>query len=361
MAYQIFFTHSAASTLSNQPSFLQPFLQTIQAELSTNATIETALRKPLQNHPDSPWLFCFGKDGVLYQIEGGNRVKVFLLLTSKRPEGFSEADGPELVQASSAAMAQIAPYRDEPISLSLEAIARQWLPQPAPPSKAKLDLVVECGAAEAAQQLCQRFAGMALTLVDQAQYRCRAEVFQDAEQSWWCWVRPISSSTLPKNRFQTKELQRLLYHHLQSAPDFRYALCAVGAYDWACSSGAPTTTPHSSILQGQIPPIAYCEGLVLSEAVWRAMSAPPQLVEPFTQGYVWIPPRSPQVLSAADFKPMLDPAPQSAEEYYNNGSILGHQGKHREALTAFDMALLLDPTLHLAAIGRKTALRFLSR
>ncbi len=347
-------------------SFLKPFLKSIREGLSNDATVETKLRKPLRHGSETLWMFCFGKNGVLYQIENETQVKIFLLLTSQKEEGFREADLVEIIQNIQAkyveAEQDILKYRHEPISMSLEEIERDWLPNEEEErrwAKAKLDLVAECGSKLEAQQFCPYFDGMVLELVDQAQYRCRVEVLQDVEQNWWCWVRPINISTIPKNQFQMKELQRLLYDRLHSAPIFRYAFSSVGAYEYLFTSKSSTGGTYSQVLQCNIPLFSYTEGIVLSESVWNAMKSPPtpKLIKPFRQGYVWIPIRTPQIIRATDYEPMLDPDPQSAEEYYNNGSILGHRGKHREALVAFEMALVLNPTFHLATVGRETARR----
>lgn len=367
MPYQIFFTQIAGSTMPANASFLQPFLKSIREGLSTDATVETDLRKPLQYGSETLWLFCFGKNGVLYRIENETQIKVILLLASQKDEGFCEADLVEIIQTiqtQNAAAEQIFQYRNEPISMSLEEIERDWLPNEEEQrrwAKAKLDLVAECGSNLEAQQFYQYFDGMVLDLVDQAQYRCRVEVLQDVEQNWWCWIRPISISTIPKNQFQMKELQRLLYDRLHFAPIFRYAFSTVGAYEYLFTGESPTGGTYSQVLQGNIPLFSYSEGIVLSETVWNIMKSPPtpKLIKPFRQGYVWIPIKTPRIIRATDYEPMLDPDPQSAEEYYNNGSILGHRGQHREAMIAFEIALVLNPTLHLAAVGRETARRHL--
>jgi len=366
MPYKIFFTQNAGSTMSTSTDFLKPFLQSIRAGLSQNASIETDLRKPFQYHSETLWMFCFGQYGVLYQIENETQVKIFLLLHSNREEGFRESDLDELIQNLQKATTQVEELlqsRSQPISQSLEEIEETWLPneeKERQKAKLRLELVAECGSMQAAQQFCQYFQEMNLDLADRAKYQCRAEIKQDNQQNWWCWVRPINISTIPKTRTHETLLQNLLYDRLHSAPPFHYAFSEVGMYEYVFESTNSQSELHTQLSQGNIPVLSYIFGIVMSEQVWSTIQpARRSSLKQFGQGYFWISPK-PVMFSLSRIEPILEGNPQSAEEYYNNGSILMGRTQYQEALSAFEMALTLNPAFHLASTAREVAHRYLS-
>jgi hypothetical protein len=73
------------------------------------------------------------------------------------------------------------------------------------------------------------------------------------------------------------ELGILLYQRLRSAPTFRYALAGVEVDEFR--------TYHELLEESPAPTFP---GLVLAEAVWQRMGAPPTF-RSFCLGYVWKP------------------------------------------------------------------------
>ncbi len=359
--YQVFFTRSAASTISTNPDFLRPFLDGIEQGLAINAEVETPLRKPLRSDPQSPWIYFFKKEGILYQIEEGSKVKIFLLMHIKEDRNYSPADLESMIQVQQQMEPVILQFCNEPLSISLEEIRERWLKEPqAKLPTQRLELVIECGEKAVALQQSHYFSETVFNLTDQAQYVCGEEIFQDFTGCWWSIIRPVGISTIPYTRLHVTLLQMLLYDKLKSAPLFRYGFAAVGSRDYLQSTDSPSATVYTKIEKGDLPLICYQQGIVLSKLLYQNMSRKPQGIEPFTSDYKWLPVRS-KLFTTREKEPILYADPRSAEEYYNNGSVLGHQGQHEAALNAFEKALLLKPNFPEAEASRHVALRALGQ
>lgn len=359
--YQILFTRSAASTINTKPDFLRPFLDDIEQGLAIDAEVETPLRRPLRSDPQSPWIYFFGKEGVFYQIEEGSKVKVFLLMHIKEDRNYSPADLESMIQDQQQMEPIIFQFCNEPPSISLEEIRRRWLEEPqAKLPTQRLELVIECGEQATALQQCHYFAGTVFDLADRARYVCGEEIFQDFTGCWWCIVWPVGTSTIPHTRLHITLLQMLLYDKLKSAPLFRYGFAAVGSRDYLSTTDTPSATAYTKIEQGNLPLICYQQGIVFSESLYQNMSRKAQSIESFSTGYLWLPVRS-KLFTAREKEPIFYGNPRSAEEYYNNGSILSHQGQHEAALNAFEKALLLKPNFPNAEASRTVALRALGQ
>jgi hypothetical protein len=361
MPFQIYFTRTVTGGLPHNPAFLRPFLTAVRAALIADATKESTLHKPLQFRDQSIWVLVFGQNLIVYRVEDNCVVKVFLRLEIVRNDTVREEDLRSLVQNREAAWIDLlSQHCDEPVSLSLEEIEERYLqvkPTEARWAKAKLDLMVECGSQQQVQQFGKYFEDRTLNLTDKSQYRCCIELLQDNDRSWWCWIRPISQTTIPKSNFQTMLLQSQLYDELRKAPAFRFAFSDVGAYEYLFMGESPGSVTYNQILQNESLGLRYQDGLVLSTTLVQEMILPPP-TETFASGYVWQPLKT-RTVRHQDRHPILDPNPQSAEEYYNNGSVLGHQGNHQAALAAFEKALLLKPNFEAAIAGWETARRYL--
>ncbi len=143
-------------------------------------------------------------------------------------------------------------------------------------------LSAECGREEARAKLfAQHFHEISLVLSNGRQSQCRAAIFQDLEENWWCQVCPTGISEIgietPESAYLMTELGILLYQRLRSAPAFRYALVGVEVdefrtYSELLADSGTLTFP----------------GLVLSKAVWQAMGTP-KVFRPFTSEYLWKP------------------------------------------------------------------------
>lgn len=89
----------------------------------------------------------------------------------------------------------------------------------------------------------------------------------DVEGNWWCKV-------IPKGTVASD-----LYRSLKYAPDYRYAIAGLEVDKFRT---------YSELLQEtDLKPF---DGLVLSEATWKAIKAPEGFVA-FAPGYVWRPSR----------------------------------------------------------------------
>ena len=143
-------------------------------------------------------------------------------------------------------------------------------------------LSVECGQAQnAAEQFCEHFEGISLTLSNGALSQCRTTVFQDMDENWWCRVCPsdISETGIEASdsTYLMTELGILLYQRLRTAPAFRYALVGVEVDEFRTYG---ELLAESSTLM--------FPGLVLSEPTWQSMASPASFCA-FSSGYVWQP------------------------------------------------------------------------
>jgi hypothetical protein len=143
-------------------------------------------------------------------------------------------------------------------------------------------LSAECGSdASKANLFAQHFEGVTWTLSNGRQCQCRADIFQDIDENWWCRICPNNTSEIgidsPESAYLMTELGILLYRHLQAAPPFRYALVGVEVDEFRT---------FSELLQGaselSIP------GLVLAAEIGQAMGGS-SAYRPFSSGYVWLP------------------------------------------------------------------------
>ncbi len=143
-------------------------------------------------------------------------------------------------------------------------------------------LLAECGAQQViASEFSQHFARVSWILSNGSHSQCRADIFQDIEENWWCRVCPSSVSQLgidtPESAYLMTELGILLYQRLQSAPTFRYALVGVEVDEFR----------NYSELMAESSTLAL-PGLVLNQTVWQAIGLSSGF-QPFTPGYVWKP------------------------------------------------------------------------
>jgi hypothetical protein len=144
-------------------------------------------------------------------------------------------------------------------------------------------LSAECGAEQAiAQQFTHYFDNLSWMLSNGSQIQCRAALFQDIEENWWCRVCPSGVSEVgidtPETVYLMTELGILLYQRLRSAPTFRYALVGVEVDEFRT---------YSELLEESLGGPAF-PGLVLAKTVWQAIGAS-STFRPFSSGYVWKP------------------------------------------------------------------------
>ncbi len=142
-------------------------------------------------------------------------------------------------------------------------------------------LSAECGDKTAAEQFSQHFDEVSWILSNGNRSHCRAEVFQDIEENWWCRVYSDRISEVgidtPESAYLLTELGILLYQHLQSTPLFRYALVGVEVDEFRT---------YTELLEDNST-LAF-PGLVLAETLWQLIGSP-QGFRPFSLGYVWRP------------------------------------------------------------------------
>lgn len=143
-------------------------------------------------------------------------------------------------------------------------------------------LSAECSSDESrAKCFAQYFEGMVWTLSNGCQCQCRAEVFQDIDENWWCRVCPKNISEIgiesPESAYVMTELGILFYQRLRTAPAFRYALVGVEVDEFRTYR---ELLDDSSALS--IP------GLVLAEEVGNELGAS-SAFRPFRPGYIWMP------------------------------------------------------------------------
>lgn len=143
-------------------------------------------------------------------------------------------------------------------------------------------LSAECGAEKiAAERFSQHFDGLIFTLSNSIQAQCKATLFQDLEDNWWCRVSPENVSELgvdsPDVAYTMTELGILLYQRLRSAPAFRYALVGVEVDEFR--------TYHELI--SEIPETRF-PGLVLTESIEQEWGSSATFY-PFRSGYLWQP------------------------------------------------------------------------
>jgi hypothetical protein len=142
-------------------------------------------------------------------------------------------------------------------------------------------LSAECGAEQAiANRFAQHFQTMNWVLSNGKYCQCRADIFQDMEENWWCRVYPSKMSAIgietPENAYLMTELGILLYQHLRSTMLFRYALVGVEVDEFRT---------YSELLEESSLDFP---GLVLAEAIWQATGAS-SMFRAFSPGYVWQP------------------------------------------------------------------------
>jgi hypothetical protein len=156
-------------------------------------------------------------------------------------------------------------------------------------------LAVACTNQKAAEAVSGHFDGLLLALEGGLSIHCRAESVQDCEGAWWSTVRPYGASV---NAFdasgqpepnlvtndQRSEIGRLLYEHLRTAPDFRYALFAAEAMD----SFFDVYSTHNILLRDPAIIKDGWEGLVIDQTLWE-QSGHSEHYLPFRAGYVWKP------------------------------------------------------------------------
>jgi hypothetical protein len=143
-------------------------------------------------------------------------------------------------------------------------------------------LSAECGAEQAiAEQFARHFDNVSWILSNGSQTQCRADIFQDIEENWWCRIYPSDISEVgidtPETVYLMTELGILLYQRLRSAPTFRYALVGVEVDEFRT---------YRELLEESSAP-AF-PGLVLAETLWQRMGASTAF-RPFSLGYVWKP------------------------------------------------------------------------
>jgi len=143
-------------------------------------------------------------------------------------------------------------------------------------------LSAECGSDQSkAIQFSQHFDGTTWVLSNGLQCQCRADIFQDIEENWWCRACPKNITEVgiinSESAYLMTELGILLYQHLQSAPAFLYALVGVEVDEFRTYS---ELLEESSDLN--IP------GLVLAIEVANKISVS-STFRPFSFGYVWQP------------------------------------------------------------------------
>lgn len=143
-------------------------------------------------------------------------------------------------------------------------------------------LSAECGSDENnAKLFAQYFEEMTWTLSNGHQCQCRADIFQDFDENWWCRVYPNNISEIgiesPESAYLMTELGILFYQHLRTAPKFRYALVGVEVDEFRT---------YSELLEDAsaftIP------GLVLATEVGEKVNLS-SAYRPYCPGYVWLP------------------------------------------------------------------------
>lgn len=143
-------------------------------------------------------------------------------------------------------------------------------------------LSAECGSdASKARLFAQYFDGVTWTLSNGHQCQCQTDIFQDLDENWWCRVCPNNVSEIgivsPESAYIMTELGILFYHHLRSAPDFRYALVGVEVDEFRTYSELLEASSDLSI-----------PGLVLATEVGQALEIS-IAYRPFSPGYIWQP------------------------------------------------------------------------
>ena len=143
-------------------------------------------------------------------------------------------------------------------------------------------LSAECGSDESdAHQFAQHFEGISWLLSNGRHCECRAGIFQDIEENWWCRVSPNNLSEVgidsPESAYLMTELGILLYQSLQFAPIFRYALVGVEVDEFRTYSELIEESFNLSI-----------PGLVLAKSLERELGILP-VFRSFGSGYVWQP------------------------------------------------------------------------
>ncbi len=162
--------------------------------------------------------------------------------------------------------------------------------------------MAECGLDETnAKQFAQHFEGITWMLSNGQQCQCRADVFQDLEENWWCRVCPKNISEVgidaPASAYLMTELGILLYQHLRSAPPFHYALAGVEVDEFRTYSELREESSNVS-MPGLVLAIEVGEGLRIS-SVFRLFS-PGCIWQPY-KGEVYNP-----LLASPDLKNKLN-------------------------------------------------------
>ena len=357
--YRISITSSVAGTIRTDPSYLGKFLSEVRQGLSAEAEIEAPFRKPLRSDPQAPWIYCFGKQAVLYQIEADSEVKIFLVMSKNEGEFLFEADVDKAIVGVQKNWSVISQLCDKPISMSFEEVESRWLwgASQTERSKARLELAIEGGEKAVALLHSNYFSSVIFELRDGSRHICENRLFQDYESCWWCIVCPINESIVPRTYLQIMILQMQLYEKLKEAPPFRYAFAAVGGQDFLSDVDSLNATTYKKVATGKIPSIGFLEGIVLSESIRpNVRRSVAKHFQPFRDGYVWLL-LSQRMLTARQKDPILHTDPRSAQEYYNNGLVLSARGQRKDALKAFEAALLLKPDFSEAELVRNNIIR----
>jgi hypothetical protein len=143
-------------------------------------------------------------------------------------------------------------------------------------------LSAECGEEYAiAEQFAHHFDNVSWVLSNGSQTQCRADIFQDIEENWWCRICPSNINEVgvdtPETAYLMTELGILLYQRLRTAPTFRYSLVGVEVDEFRTYRELLEESPSPTF-----------PGLVLAETLWQKMGESTAF-RPFSSGYVWKP------------------------------------------------------------------------
>ncbi len=142
-------------------------------------------------------------------------------------------------------------------------------------------LSAECGTKLfEAEQFAQYFNEISWVLSNGIHSQCRAAIFQDLEENWWCRVCPSGISEIGIDQTESADLMTeigiFLYQALRLAPRFRYALVGIEVDEFRT---------YSELIEDST---LVFPGLVLSENVWQATGSS-SVFHSFSLGYVWKP------------------------------------------------------------------------
>lgn len=161
-------------------------------------------------------------------------------------------------------------------------------------------LSAECGTQSEAEQFAQYFNQISWAISNGRHSQCRAEIFQDIEQNWWCRVCPSGISEIvidtPESAYLMTEIGIFMYQSLRFSPPFRYALVGMEVDEFRT---------YSELIEESA---WVFPGLVLAEAVWQATGSD-SVFRSFSLGYVWKPYEGEvyrPLIASADLKNKLD-------------------------------------------------------